>query len=135
MTKLMLDTNVCVDVMRHRSPRLRRRLERTAPGDIAISSIVAAELWTGVAKSREPERAAAAVRDFLQYLRVLDWPGEAAASYGRIRAGLETSGRSIGAMDLLIAAHAVHEDAALLTRNRSEFDRVAGLKVETGGSR
>ena len=131
----MLDTDVCVDIMRHRSPRLRGRLERTAPGDIAISSIVAAELWTGVAKSREPERAGAAVRDFLRYVRVLDWPGEVAAAYGRIRAGLESAGRSIGAMDLLIAAHAVHEDATLLTRNRSEFGRVAGLKLETSGSR
>ncbi len=131
----MLDTDVCVDIMRHRSPRLRGRLERTAPGDIAISSIVAAELWTGVAKSREPERAGAAVRDFLHYVRVLDWPGEVAAAYGRIRAGLESAGRSIGAMDLLIAAHAVHEDATLLTRNRSEFGRVAGLKLETSGSR
>jgi tRNA(fMet)-specific endonuclease VapC len=62
---------------------------------------------------------------------ILDWPAEAAPTYGEIRARLETSGRSIGTLDLLIAAHAIHEKATLITRNLSEFRRVAGLKVES----
>jgi tRNA(fMet)-specific endonuclease VapC len=93
--------------MRRRSPKARWRLERSKPGEVAISSIVAAELWSGVAKSREPERAAHALRDFLAYVTVLDWPAEAAVGYGKIRATLESQGRLIGAMDLLIAAHAI----------------------------
>ena len=127
----MLDSDVCIDVMRRRSRKARWRLERSKPGEVAISSIVAAELWTGVAKSREPERAAHALRDFLAYVTVLDWPAEAAVVYGKIRAGLESEGRVIGAMDKLIAAHAIHESATLVTRNRDEFERVAGLKLAT----
>ena len=97
--------------------------------EVAVSSIVAAELWTGVSKSIRPERSRDAVRAFLAYVTVLDWPAEAAATYGAIRARLETTGNSIGAMDLLIAAHAVHEKATLVTRNQSEFRRVSGLRV------
>jgi tRNA(fMet)-specific endonuclease VapC len=127
----MLDSDICVDVMRGRSPAIRSRLERTNREDVAVSSIVAAELWTGVSKSSQAERSKDAVLAFLAYVTVLDWPAEAAARYGEIRARLETSGRAIGAMDLLIAAHALHEKATLVTRNLSEFRRVADLKIES----
>jgi len=132
VARLMLDTDICVDVMRGRSPRIRRRLERAAaPEEVAISSIVAAELWTGAMKSRDPTAAANTVREFLAYIEILDWPAEAAPVCGDIRSRLEASGRSIGAMDLLIAAHAIHEKATLVSRNQSEFRRVAGLKLES----
>ncbi len=131
MPRVMLDSDICVDVMRGRSPSIRNRLERTNREDVAVSSIVAAELWTGVSKSAQPERSKEAVLAFLAYVTVLDWPAEAAPRYGEIRARLETSGRSIGAMDLLIAAHALYEKATLVTRNLSEFRRVADLKVES----
>jgi tRNA(fMet)-specific endonuclease VapC len=62
---------------------------------------------------------------------VLDWPAEAASVYGEIRAALEVKGRSIGALDLLIAAHALHEQATLVTRNRAEFLRVDGLQIQS----
>ncbi|HEV2169592.1 MAG TPA: type II toxin-antitoxin system VapC family toxin [Candidatus Binatus sp.] len=127
----MLDSDVCIDVMRGRSHSVRSRLERMSPEEVAISSVVAAELWTGVLKSREPERSRIALNAFLVYVAVLDWPAEAATTYGQIRAELEHSGKSIGAMDLLIAAHAIHETATLITRNQSEFRRVDGLKLET----
>lgn len=130
MARVMFDTDVCVDVMRGRSPELRSRLERTAPGEVAVSAIVTAELWTGVMKSREPKSAENAVREFLSYVEVLDWPVEAGRVYGGIRERLEASGNSIGATDMLIAAHAIHEKAALVTHNQSEFRRVAGLKLE-----
>ena len=131
----MLDTDICVDVLRHRSPEVRRRLERAAPGEVFLSSIVAAELWAGAAKSRQFERGADALREFMAFVTVLDWPAEAAEVYGRIRERLESAGHPIGAMDMLIAAHAIHEGATLVTRNRGEFERVAGLKVETWGGR
>jgi tRNA(fMet)-specific endonuclease VapC len=126
----MLDTDICVDIMRGRSPAVRSRLERTRPEEVAVSAIVAAELWTGVMKSREPKVAEDEVREFLSYVEVLDWPVEAGRVYGGIRARLEASGNQIGAMDLLIAAHAVHEKAGLVTRNRAEFRRLAGLRLE-----
>jgi tRNA(fMet)-specific endonuclease VapC len=126
----MLDSDICVDLMRGRSPAIRSRLERTSREDVAVSSIVAAELWTGVSKSAHSEQSRNAVLALLAYVTVLDWPGAAATTYGEIRSRLEASGRSIGAMDLLIAAHAIHEKATLITRNLSEFRRVSGLRVE-----
>jgi tRNA(fMet)-specific endonuclease VapC len=127
----MLDSDVCIDVMRGQSPSIRARLERMSPEEVAVSSIVAGELWTGVSKSTQPERSRTAINAFLAYVSVLDWPAEAAPTYSDLRAQLESSGRSIGSMDLLIAAHAIHERAILVTRNLSEFRRVSGLKVET----
>jgi tRNA(fMet)-specific endonuclease VapC len=125
----MLDSDICIDVMRGAADAILSRLERIGRDQVAVSAIVVAELWTGVSKSREPERSRNAVSAFLAFVMVLDWPAEAAAYYGEIRARLERTGRSIGAMDLLIAAHAIHEKATLVTRNQSEFRRVSGLKV------
>ncbi len=82
-------------------------------------------------KSHEPDTAAETVRRFIALVTVLDWPAEAARVYGEIRARLEGSGQSIGAMDMLIAAHAIYQGATLVTRNLSEFRRVPGLKVKS----
>lgn len=131
MPRVMLDSDVCIDVMRGRSPSIRARLERMSPEEVAVSSVVAAELWTGVSKSAQPERSRSAINAFLAYVSVLDWPAELAPSYGELRAQLESSGRSIGAMDLLIAAHAIHEKAIFVTRNLSEFRRISNLKIES----
>lgn len=130
MPRLMLDANICIHAIKRNEPSIVSRLEKTRPQDVAISSVVAAELWTGVMKSRERQRNERALREFLAFVAVLDWPGEAARMYGEIRAALEAKGRPIGAMDLLIAAHAIHERAALATRNRDEFGRVQGLRIE-----
>jgi len=131
MRRLMLETNICIHAIKRNAPEVVRRLEKTIPEDVAISSVVAAELWTGVMKSRERGRNERALREFLAFVDVLDFPAEAARAYGEIRAELEAKGRSIGAMDLLIAAHAVHERATLVTRNSDEFARVEQLKVES----
>ena len=131
MPRLMLDTNICIHAIKRNEPEIVRRLERTQPQDVAISSVVAAELWTGVMKSRERRRNEQALNEFLAFVEVLDWPNDAARVYGEIRAGLEAKGRPIGAMDLLIAAHAIHVRAALATRNRDEFERVEGLRIES----
>jgi tRNA(fMet)-specific endonuclease VapC len=131
MRRLMLDTNICIHAIKRNAPEVVRRLERTGPEDVAISSVVAAELWTGVMKSRERGRNEQALREFLAFVDVRDFPAEAARAYGEIRAELEAKGRSIGATDLLIAAHAVHERATLVTRNSDEFKRVDQLKVES----
>jgi tRNA(fMet)-specific endonuclease VapC len=131
MSRLMLDTNICIHAIKRNAPEVLHHLERTRPQDVAISGVVAAELWTGVMKSSERQRNEAALTEFLAFVEVLDWPVAAARVYGEIRAELEAKGRSIGAMDLLIAAHAVHERATLVTRNSHEFERVRGLKVES----
>jgi predicted nucleic acid-binding protein len=83
-----------------------------------------------LAQSTKKKHNEAALEDFLKYVIVLDWPLKAAPEYGRIRAHLKKKGTPIGAMDLLIAAHAMVLDAVLVTDNISEFGRVPRLKVE-----
>ena len=84
--------------------------------DLAISSILAAEFWTGVMKSSARQRNKQALMEFLEFVQVRDWPAEAASIYCEIRARLEAKGRPIGNMDMLIAARALHEQATLVTR-------------------
>ena len=126
----MLDTNTCIHIIKERSEPVCRKLSRIAVGEVAISSIVAAELWYGVAYSEKKKQNEAALGDFLEYLEVMPWPGEAGPIYGRIRAELKKRGSPIGAMDLLIAAHAVHLGAVLVTENTKEFKQVPDLKIE-----
>jgi tRNA(fMet)-specific endonuclease VapC len=130
----MLDTNICIHAIKRNAPEVVRRLEGLDAGGTVISSIVAAELWTGVMKSGNRRRSEQALRAFLGLVEVLSWPAGAAPIYGQIRAALEAKGQLIGPMDLLIAAHALHEKLTLVTRNHGEFVRVEGLKVETWGS-
>ena len=127
----MIDTNICIYVMRGKPPALKRRLESLAPSEVAVSCIAVAELWTGVMKSQLRLRSEVKLRSFLSGVTVLDWPRSAARIYGSIRSHLERRGTPISAIDLLIAAHALHEDLPLVTNNRAEFRRVPGLKVES----
>jgi len=131
MPRLMLDTDICIYAMRRRPALVQRRLESLDPSEVAISCMVAAELWFGVMKSKFHLRSEAAVLSFLSRVTVLDWPAHAARLYGSIRAHLERRGTPIGEEDMLIAAHALHEDLPLVTNNREEFRRVPGLKVES----
>jgi tRNA(fMet)-specific endonuclease VapC len=130
MPRLMLDTNHCIYIMKREPSEVVRQFERITPGSIAISSLVVAELCYGIAKSRNKLLSEKALGDFLTYLPSLSWPREAAPIYGELRAKLERIGRPIGSMDMLIAAHALYEDATLITNNRAEFARVAGLRLE-----
>jgi tRNA(fMet)-specific endonuclease VapC len=130
MPLLMLDTNICIYAIKNHPPEIRRRLEAVRPQNLAISSIVAAELWLGVMKSHRRQHNERALGDFFAFVEVVDWPAGAAPIYGELRARLEAKGRVIGNMDMLIAAHALYQQATLVTRNRSEFERVEGLKIE-----
>jgi tRNA(fMet)-specific endonuclease VapC len=85
MPRVMLDTNICIHAIKRNVPEVLRRLEKTRPQDVAISSLVASELWTGVMKSRERQRNEEALREFLAFVEVLDWPAGAAPVYGQIR--------------------------------------------------
>lgn len=131
MARLMLDTNICIYVMRRKPPALRRRLETLESSEVAVSCIVVAELWTGVMKSQLRLRNHASLLSFLASITVLDWPASAARVYGSVRAHLERQGTTISNADMLIAAHALHEDLPLVTNNAKEFRRVPGLKVES----
>jgi tRNA(fMet)-specific endonuclease VapC len=128
--RYMLDTNTCIHLIKYRADPLYRRMSTIPVEDVTVSGIVAAELWYGVALSRKKRQNEAALKDFLGYVDVLDWPNEAGPVYGRIRAHLKRKGTPIGAMDLLIATHALFLDAVLVTDNTREFERVPDLKLE-----
>jgi tRNA(fMet)-specific endonuclease VapC len=126
----LLDTNICIYLIRKQSKELLKRIQRCKPGDIAISSITLAELRYGVEKSRFPEKNTEALDTFLMSFEVLPFDDNAAHSYGRMRANLEKSGRLIGPLDMMIAAHALSVEAVLVTNNEREFSRVSGLEIE-----
>lgn len=128
--KVLLDTNVCIDIIRRRGAMALERIRALPAGDVSISAITLAELQHGVAKSRDRERNLAALMMFTADIQVLDFDRAAAEVYGELRASLGMAGTPIGSMDLLIAAQALSLDALLVTNNLREFARVAGLRVE-----
>ena len=128
--RYMLDTDACIALIKNRPEAMRSMLSRLSMEEVGISGIVAAELWFGVAHSQKKKQNEAALKDFLDYATLLDWPCEASPLYGKIRAALQKQGTPIGAMDLLIASHALFLDAVLVTNNIREFERVPDLKIE-----
>ena len=126
----MLDTNVCIHLIRRRPSAVLRRFEEYEVGEVGVSSVTAAELRYGAEKSAAVEQNREALSRFLLPLEVLDFGDEAAAAYGRVRAALEKAGTPIGPLDNLIAAHAVGLGVTLVTNNTREFSRVPGLEVE-----
>ena len=122
VTRYMLDTNACIALIKSRPEAMRIRFSGLSTDEVGVSSIVAAELWYGVALSQRKRQNEIALRDFLDYAVVLDWPSAASRIYGQIRAGLKRKGTPIGAMDLLIAAHALFLDAVLVTQGSGDDD-------------
>jgi tRNA(fMet)-specific endonuclease VapC len=127
--KIMLDTNICIYIIKRQSAAVLRHFLEYQVGDIGISSITLSELRYGVAKSARRERNAKALEEFVSPLEVVSFDEEAARIYGSIRATLEKAGKSIGAMDMLIAAHAVSLGIPLVTNNTREFLRIPTLNV------
>ena len=127
--KYLLDTNICIYVINDRSKGIVERFRKHRLGDIGVSTITAAELAYGVAKS-DSERNRGALERFLLPLEVVEFDHAAALKYGSVRADLERRGRPIGPLDMLIAAHALALGATLVTNNQREFGRVPGLTVE-----
>lgn len=130
MIKYLLDTNVCIYVIRKRPDSVLARLRRMRVTEVGISSITLSELEYGVAKSLRPEANKLALTEFLAPIEVLPYDDMAAERYGRIRVLLERQGNPIGSMDMLIAAHALSLDSILVTNNEAEFRRVPKLKIE-----
>jgi tRNA(fMet)-specific endonuclease VapC len=128
--KLMLDTNICIYLIKHHPLSVLERFLSHPVGDIGISSITVAELDYGACKSRHTAKNRIALDQFISPLAVAAFDREAAAAYGRLRAALEQKGTPIGAMDLLIAAQALSLGVRLITNNAREFRRVPGLRVE-----
>lgn len=128
--KAMLDTNICIYIIKRRPQSVLDRFSTFPVGDIGISTITLAELEYGAAKSAQPRKNREALEEFVSPLDLAPFDRDAAEAYGRIRATLERKGLPIGAMDMLIAAHALSLGVNLVTNNEKEFRRVSGLRVE-----
>jgi tRNA(fMet)-specific endonuclease VapC len=125
----LLDTNICVYVIRKRPESVFRRLSNIGKRGVAMSVVTAFELEIGALRAQGTHYSEA-VRLFIAELPVLSLEDAARAGYGQLRTALERRGEIIGAYDMLIAAHALALDATLVTNNEKEFKRVKGLKVE-----
>ena len=128
--KFLLDTNICIYIIKQKPPKVLQKFNSYQVGDIGISSITVAELEFGVQKSQFPERNQQALIQFLLPLTVVDFDRAAAVIYGDIRASLEKKGKPIGSLDTLIAAHALSLQVTLVTNNVKEFSRVPDLQLD-----
>lgn len=126
----LLDTNICIYLMKGQLEQLVQRFEKEHPDNLGLSSITVAELKFGMEKSAKVKSNLLALDDFMAPLRIFDFGIDAAGVYGRLRARLERQGTPIGPLDTLIAAHAFSLDATLVTNNVSEFRRIPDLKIE-----
>jgi len=127
--KLLLDTNICIYIIKQQPAGVLKRFMEFQVGDIGISSITLSELRYGVAKSAYPEKNTKALDEFIIPLEIVSFDEQAAHAYGNIRASLEKAGTPIGSMDMLIAAHAVSLEVLLVTNNTREFTRISGLTI------
>ncbi|AFZ43291.1 PilT protein domain protein [Halothece sp. PCC 7418] len=128
--KVLLDTNICIYIIKKQPPSVLERLQDYQVGEICISTITLYELMYGVYKSQLLEVNRQAIRQFVSPLEVLPFDEGAADWCGYIRAILEQEGKIIGPMDLQIAAIALSYSLTLITNNEKEFKRIKQLNVE-----
>jgi tRNA(fMet)-specific endonuclease VapC len=128
--KYMLDTNICIYLIKKKPISVFEKFKQLSPGDICISSITLSELCYGVEKSKKKEKNLNALYQFIIPLGISDFDYNAAFEYGMIRTELENNGKLIGPMDILIASHARSLNMTLVTNNEKEFKRVENLRVE-----
>jgi tRNA(fMet)-specific endonuclease VapC len=126
---ILLDTNICIYIINAKPPAVLARFKQYRHGDIGVCSVVAAELAYGVAKSGSA-RNRQALEMFLAPLTILPFDDAAVWAYGDLRADLERRGVPIGSLDTMIAAHALSQQALLVTNNTREFAKVTGLRLD-----
>jgi len=129
--KYLLDTNICIYIINEKPKKVLRKFEQYPVDEFAISSITHAELQYGVAKSKHKTKNQEALDEFLLPLTILPFHGKGLVErYGRIRAFLESTGKTIGPLDTLIAAHALSLNLTIVSNNIDEFSRIPNLKCE-----
>ena len=126
----LLDTNICIYLIKGTDSVLRTRIEAHAPFELAISAVTVAELEYGVAKSTRVEQNRMALQNFLSAFEIISFDDKDAEQFGIIRAAVERRGQPIGPYDLQIAAQAITKGYTVVTNNEREFRRVSGLEVE-----
>lgn len=128
--KYMLDTNICIYMIKNKPESVRRKFASLFSGDICMSSITFFELEKGVLKSQQKEKNHVLLNRFTEDVMVVPFDDSAAQSAADVGAQLELRGQVIGPYDTLIAGHAMSLDLVLVTNNLKEFERVAGLSCE-----
>ena len=127
--RFMLDTNMCLYLMKHHPPEVEARFAQCYAGDVVISSITLGELEYGVVCSGEQQsRNRQALSSLLEDLAVVPFDGAAAAAYGPVR--MASRERKRDALDKLIAAHAIALEVTLVTHNVADFAGYSGLRLE-----
>jgi tRNA(fMet)-specific endonuclease VapC len=126
---ILLDTNICIYIINQRPAQVIEKFQKYRAGDLGVSSVVAAELAYGVAKSGS-QRNHDALEMFLAPFEILPFDEKSVWVYGELRSYLEKRGEPIGTLDTLIAAHALSVDALLITNNIKEFAKVPKLKLD-----
>ena len=127
--KYMLDTNICIYLIKQKPEKVLRHFKNHSIGDIGISSITLAELRFGVEKSQQIQNNRQALEEFILPLEIADFDEKAAVMYGAVRAALEKAGTPVSSMDMLIGAHALSLDLTLVTNNVREFKQIKNLNV------
>ena len=127
--RFLLDTNILSDLVRHPHGRIFDQIKDVGEQNICTSIVVAAELRYGAAK-KDSSRLTMQLEAILHAIDVLAFEQPADAVYGELRTRLERAGESIGANDLLIAAHALTLAHTMVTDNEREFSRIKDLRVE-----
>ena len=127
--KVMLDTNTCIALIKRKQPQALKRFSAYKVGEIGISWVTLAELEFGVAKSQHQDKNQSALDEFVLPLEIANFNRDAARVYGRVRAAVEKKGTPIGALDVIIGAHALSLGVMLATSNTREFSRIKGLTV------
>ncbi|MFQ5627839.1 MAG: type II toxin-antitoxin system VapC family toxin, partial [bacterium] len=123
-------TNICIYIIKKKPEAVLDHFHKVSIADIGISSITLSEMEYGVEKSQKKEQNRIALLQFVSPLEIISYDAMAARHYGEIRNALEKIGQPIGALDMLIAAHARSLGVTLITNNVKEFSRVPNLKIE-----
>lgn len=126
----LLDTNICIYIIKNKPAEILRMLQKKSKKDILISAITVAELQYGVEKSKFVEKNRIALLEFLSIFKIIDFDDKDAVEFGKIKTNLEKQGKIIGPMDLLISAQAQSRKLILVTNNVKEFERIDSLKIE-----
>jgi tRNA(fMet)-specific endonuclease VapC len=127
--KVMLDTNICIALINQKPAKVLAQLKQYKVGEVCISAVTLAELQYGVAKSLHQQKNTDALQQFILPLEVVGFDEAVTSIYGELRAHLEKQGTPIGALDMMIAAHALSLNVKLVTNNTKEFKRAVGLEL------
>lgn len=128
--KYLLDTNICIYVIKRRPPIVLAKLKAIGLAKVAVSAVTISEMEFGLHKSKTPVTSRECMIEFLVGPEIIDFDVNDAIEFGRIRAYLEAKGTPIGPYDMQLAAQAVARNLIFVTNNEREFARVPGLKIQ-----